>query len=185
MSNIKNQIEQSVEIYLQVARTASQTGNESLSSSMSLAAYRRFKASPKLFSAKLLANLADRLLLNGQIDQAEEAYNQAIDDLRRNGPKSCWLMARIFDGLTTIHISKGETGKALQTCHFTVSFLRKTPNVNKSLMAARIKKLAWLKVGNGETLIAADLCREANSLTSDQVAPLATPCGAAALAPVL
>ena len=185
MSNIKNQLEQSVEIYLQVARTAAETGNESLASSMCLAAYRRFKASPKLFSAKLLANLADRLLLSRQIDEAEEAYNQALDDLRRNGQKNLWLMARIFDGLTAIHVSKGETGKALRTCQSTVSNLRKMQNINKSLMASRIKKLAWLSAESGETLMAAHLCREANSLISDHVAPLATPYGAAALAPVL
>jgi tetratricopeptide (TPR) repeat protein len=182
MNNIKIQVEQSVEIYLQVARTAADTGNEALSLRMCLAAHRRVCASPKLFSAKLFANIAELLLLNGQIDQAEQAYELAFKSQRKNGQINCWLTARICDGLTTIYISKAESEKALRACRLTVTILRKMPNVKKSLMVARVKRLAWLTAESGETLQAAALCREAASLTSDQVAPNATPCRAAALA---
>jgi len=182
MSNIKTQLEQSIEIYFQVARSAAAAGDQALSLRMCLAALSRVKASPKLFSPKLLINLADLLLLAAEIDKAEEAYNHALNNLRGSGEKNCWLTARIYDGLTTVHISKTETQKALRACQLTVSNLRKIANINKSLMAARVKRLAWLSAESGETLKAAELCREAASLTSDHVAPVATPRGAAALA---
>lgn len=151
-------------IYVQVARTAFESNNESICRKMLGAAHTDAKLTSQKMSANILAELAELLLLTKEIRMAEEIYTLAIGSFKRSEPRFRWLAARVFDGLSEIYSLRSEHAKAIRTCQSTVSILEKTPAVDTDLLVSRLKKLARIHVLHGNDQKASELFERAINL---------------------
>ncbi len=147
--HIKPLPDQSIEIYLQVAKTASAANDSVMTLKMLNAAYEQISYACRKPGAKTLTNLAEMLLIHCKKTEAEEVYLLALKICKQSAHNDDWLLARICDGLTEIYASQSHFEKARKKCQQAIKILSAIPEVDPVLLSSRVRKLAWLNLNQG------------------------------------
>lgn len=135
--------ERTIDIYLQIAETASRCADFRLSQSMLLAAYEQVHLSSQPVDLKTLTKLAEFLLMAKLTNQAEEMFNIALKKIVRSSQDN-WLRARIYDGLAEVHFLHCHFDKARKKFELAIKIMTALPQVDPLLIGARRRKLTLL-----------------------------------------
>ncbi len=155
--------DQTIEIYLQIARAATSSSDPVLSIKMLNAAYDQIKNTYQKPEPKTLANLAEMLLLNKSKTRAEEIYSLALRACKQSRIKDNWLQARICDGLTEIYARQWQFEKAEKNCRQAIKNLSAIEEIDPALLSSRLRKLALLNLQRGKGDKARELFQQAQS----------------------
>lgn len=156
-------IDDLLDIYLQVAGCAVNSGEYSLAANMLDAAYFAVVNALQEPSSNMLVRLADLHLLIKERNKAEQIYNRAVIICRRSKQQNDWLVATIYDGLTEVYSARSEFLKAKKYCRRGLHLLQRMPGVSPILIAAKMRKLALLNLRIGSLSEAVHIYQRAMS----------------------
>lgn len=155
-----------VSLYLQVSVAAQQAHDLVLCKRMISAAYDEARFAVESLELKTVVNLAELLLTVNSTRQAEELFNFVMK-FKRDLIHSDWLQARIYDGLTEIHLRRSDFQKARKKCEQALSIVINSPNSDLNVMISRMRKLALINLHQGNSEHAHALLRQVDKLTRD------------------
>lgn len=159
--------DKTINIYLQIAKTAQISEDFTLSNAMLLAAYNQAKIFSPEIGLKILINLAELLVMGKLTKQAEEIFNLALKT-NDESDNHIWLRAKIYDGLSEIHIRHSNFEKARKACEQAISILVKLPGFDPVLLSSKKRKLALINLHQGNNDQAHKLFQQAQQLTLNQ-----------------
>lgn len=151
---------QTIAIYLDVARTAMQH-DSSLASKMLTAAFIEVRETRHSNDLGIVVGLGELLVISDMLDQAEAIFNIALKISNSSIGGKDWLRARIYDGLAEVYVSQGKFEKAKRKCEQALKVISEIANVDRSIVASRIRRLALLNFKSGDNEKAAALLQDA------------------------
>ncbi len=165
MKTLTFRIDAEIDIYVQVAQTAFDTNHILLSFNMVKNAYGRCQKLARHISTTTHINVADILLLHGDLNAAEDCYKRATAALSVHGG-DLWSQARIHDGLATVYTKRANTKSAKREYRRAIRILKTLPKVDTRVIASRLNALARLHLQDGEQKTAVALINESKLIRS-------------------
>jgi hypothetical protein len=145
--------ERTIKIYLDVAETATSIQNEILAKTMLMAAYEHLSETSQTIGIKVQVRIAELLVVQNMTRQAEAVFIQSLAEMKRQCADS-WLQARVYDGLSEIYMRQSQLKLARKRCEQAIRIISKVPQLDLDILSSRRRKLALIRLLQGEPMVA-------------------------------
>ncbi len=145
--------ERTLEIYLNIAENATSSRDFDLAKSMLRAACDHLNEIFQPVGIKILVRIAELLAVHNINEQAESIFTRALRESRTQSTEE-WLLARIYDGLSEIHMRQSNLKMARKRCEQALRLIGKQAECGNDLLASRKRKLALINLLQGQPMVA-------------------------------
>lgn len=145
--------ERTLEIYLNIAENATSSRDFDLAKTMLRAACDYLTETVQPVGIKFLVRIAELLAVHNINEQAESMFTRALQETRTRSTDD-WLLARIYDGLSEIHIRQSNLKMARKRCEQALRLIGKQAECSVDLLTSRRRRLALINLLQGQPMIA-------------------------------